>query len=588
MNEAIKIFIVEDELIAAESLSIDLTKLGYQVIGKANCQEKALQSISKTHPDLVLMDIKLKGDQDGINIAEEIQKNWEIPVVYLTAYADEKTLQRAKKTYPYGYIVKPYKIQDLQTSIVIALNKHQQLMLVQKTLNREQKKLHYLTTNDPITKLPNQLSLLENFEGIVECLYQQNKEDLSQENTEESEAFLAEIIPIFYINLDRFSLIRDEFGNELANFLLRGITERLKSNVPPNSIISSLQGDEFAIVIPPISTKQVAIDLAKKLISNIHKPFNYQKQEIFVDLSIGISFYPLQGEDIYKLLRNAKKALEKLQKLGGNQYQVYSPAFHSYNPKEIELETKLNHALENNELEVFYQPIIAIETGKIIGAEALLRWKTKDEGLISPSVFIPIAEQTGLIETMGDWVLQTACFQTQTLHQKGFSDLKISVNFSARQFNQEDLAHKIGIILATTALNARYLQIELRESILVDNPTISQRKLAMLKNLGLQIAIDDFGTGYSSLSYLQNFQFDLLKIDRCFVTNINNNYKNTAITQALIEMSHQLKLQVVAEGVETQAELAFLQQHNCDYFQGYLFSRPLPFSEYLKLLQMKK
>lgn len=581
MTHHIKIFIVEDELIAAESLIMDLKQLGYQVVGKADSADKVFDQILKNQPDLILMDINIKGKKTGIDVANELNKYYDIPIIYLTAYADEKTLEQASLSSPYGYIVKPYKIQDLQSSIFMALTKFKDMVKVQKKLEKTQQKLNYFITNDTITNLPNQLSLVENFQGILEYFYQTISFQETEKTWSDNEVQeINQLIPIFYISLDRFNLIREELGNDVANFLLRGIAERLKKNVNQDSLISRLEGDEFALILPPIQAKQVAMDLAQILLVNISKSFIYNKQEIFIDLSIGISFYPIQGKEINQLLINAKKALRQYSNLGGNQYQVYSPVFHSHTSNQMLMEADLHHALDRNQLELYYQPQVDLKTGKVFGSEALLRWKHHEKGFISPGVFIPIAEETGLIEEIGEWVLKTACNQTSYIHKKGFSNLTISVNISARQFNNSDLIKKLGQILAITAFPSKYLDLELTESILIHNPSVSKRKLDLLKGFGVNISIDDFGTGYSSLGYLQNFSFDVLKIDRCFIKDIHIETKNSAITKSLINLSHQLNLKVIAEGVEKEAELNFLKENNCDAFQGYLFSRPLCFSDF--------
>ncbi|WP_373480467.1 EAL domain-containing protein [Geminocystis sp.] len=575
----IKVFIVEDEIIAVESLTVDLQKIGYEVVGSANDSEKALIKINQTSPDLVLMDINIKGEKDGITLAEELRNINSIPVVYLTAYADEKTLSRATKTFPFGYIVKPYKIQDLATTITIALEKYKEVEKIKNQLIEQQAKLEFISKYDELTQLPNQLSLVENFNAILEVFYQQ----LSyQENIKNNE--IPQLIPIFYLNFNRFKLIRDEFGQELSNLLVKGLVKRLKANLSEDTIITRLQGDEFALIIPPISTKQVAIDLARMLLEKITPPFIYKQQEIYIDFRIGISFYPLQGQNIDELLYKAKEAIYGLENIGENQFQIYSPALHKYTAKQITLEAQLHHALDRNELELYYQPKVDIKNSKIIGAEALLRWNHPDEKFISPTIFIPIAEETGLIEPIGEWVLNKACEEFNFLHKNYKADLQVAVNLSARQFNQDLLEHKILKILAFHYFNPSLLEIKLTESILVRNTSFASKKLNKLKSAGLKIAIDDFGTGYSSLGYLQSFNFDILKIDRCFIKEINKNTKNATITKSLIDMAHQLNLQVVAEGVENEPELAFLHRNNCDYYQGYLFSRPLPFSQFQELL----
>ncbi|MBL1209225.1 MAG: EAL domain-containing protein [Geminocystis sp. GBBB08] len=574
-----KIFIVEDEIIAAESLTVDLENLGYEVVGKANSGEKALQQINKTNPDLVLMDINIQGEINGITLTEELTKTHSIPVVYLTAYADQETLSRALKTSPFGYIVKPYKREDLASSIIIALQKYKEIEHIKSQIIEQREKLNFISKFDEVTQLPNQLSLVENFNAILEVFYQQltYQKEFNQND-------LPQLIPIFYLNFNRFKLIRDELGQDVGNMLLKALVKRLKVNLSQETIITRLQGDDFALIIPPIESKQIAIDLAKMLLEKITPPFIYKNQEIYIDFLIGITFYPLQGQNIDELLYKAKETIRHLEKIGENQYEVYSPALHKYTAKQISLEAQLHHALERNELELYYQPKVNIKTSKIIGSEALLRWNHPEEKFISPSIFIPLAEEIGLIETIGEWVLNKACQQFLFLQKKYKNDLQIAVKLSARQFNQDLLEHKILKIIAYHCFNPSLLELELTESLLINNPKVASKKLNKLKSAGVKISIDDFGTGYSSMSYIKDFNFDTLKIDRCFIKDINNNNTNATITKSLIDMAHQLNLEVVAEGVEIEPELAFLHKNNCDFYQGYLFSRPLPFRQFEELL----
>ncbi|MGI0481310.1 EAL domain-containing protein [Geminocystis sp. CENA526] len=575
----IKVFIVEDEIIAAESLSIDLVKLGYEVVGRCSDGDKALDKILDTNANLILMDIQIKGDKDGITLAEELTKYHNIPVVFLTAYADDNTLSRAIKTSPYGYIVKPYKIQDLSSTIIVALNKYKEVEKIKSKLTKQQEKLNYIIKHDEVTQLPNQLSLLENFNAILEVFYQELNNQFY-----EHERDIPQLIPIFYLSFSRFKLIRDEFGQELGNLLLKGLVKRLQVNLTEDTVITRLDGDDFAVIMPPIFTRQDAIDTAKMLLEKITPPFVYKNNEIYIDFKIGISFYPLDGNNIDELLYKAKEAVKDLEHKGENQYQVYSSTLHQYTSKQISLEAQLHHALERNQLELYYQPKVEIRTRKILGAEALLRWNHPEERFISPTVFIPLAEETGLIEVIGEWVLNKACEDFKFLQQKYQTDLQVAVNLSPRQFNQDLLEHKILKIIGFHSFNPALLELELTESTLVNNTGIAIKKLNKLKSVGVTIAIDDFGTGYSSLGYIQEFNFDILKIDRCFIKDIHNNLKNATITKYLIEMAHQLNLKVVAEGVEIEPELAFLYKNYCDYYQGYLFSRPLPFAQFQELL----
>lgn len=576
-----KIFIVEDEMIAVESLIMDLEKLGYQVAGKCSDGDKALDKIIETNPDLVLMDIHLKGVKDGITLAEELSKfSNPIPVIYLTAYADDKTLSRVMKTSPYGYIVKPYKIQDLASTIIMARNKYQELEHLKSKLTQEQGKLDFIIKHDELTQLPNQLSLVENFNGILEVFYQQL-------NTQsfEHDRDIPKLIPIFYLRFDRFRLIRDEFGQELGNLLLKALVKRLQANLSEDTMLARLDGDEFVLIIPPLFTRHEAMDIAKMLLEKITPPFVYKNNEIYIDFKIGISLYPLHGQNIDELLYKAKEAVKDLDNKGENLYEVYSSTLHQYTPRQISLEAQLHRALKRNELEVYYQPKIEIATRKILGAEALLRWNHPEEKFISPAVFIPLAEEIGLIEEIGEWVLNRACEEFKIVQQKYRDDLQVAVNLSSRQFNQDLLEHKILKILGFHYFNPSLLELELTESNLITNTSIAIKKINKLKSIGLTIAIDDFGTGYSSLGYIKDFNFDILKIDQCFIKDIHHNPKNATITKYLIEMAHNLNLKVVAEGVEVEPELAFLYKNNCDYYQGYLFSRPLPFPQFQELLE---
>ncbi len=580
MDKPLKIFVVEDEIIAAESLIIDLKKFGYEVVGNASNKKEALQKILLNIPNLILMDIKLK-DEDGVELTEELHRLTinPIPVVYLTAYADQDTIQRAIKSSPYGFISKPYKLETLQATINIAINKYREFSSLKNQLDKEHEKLEALSKLDPLTQLPNQFSLVENFNGILEVFYQQanTNENFDQPN-------IPSLIPIFYLDFKRLMVVKDELGLDVSNALFKALSKRLKANIDSDTVIARLENYEFCLISPPIISRQVAIDLAKSLLETITPPFIYKGEDIYIDFNIGISFYPVQGYLIHELLGKAQKAVKVNEKFGLNQYQVYSNALHNFRKNEISIEAELHKALAREEFELFYQPKVDIKTNKIIGAEALLRWNNSTHKFISPDVFIPIAEEIGLIDSIGEWVLNTACQQFNDVIKQYGEDLFIAINFSARQFNNTALNQTVFKILANNCFNVNLLEIELTESILVNNPALVAKKLTRLKSSGLKIAVDDFGKGYSSLSYLQNFYFDILKIDRCFIKDIDSNITNASIVRYLIELSHKLGVKVVAEGVETKGELEFLTTYNCDAFQGYLFSRPLAFSDFKRFI----
>lgn len=583
-----KILIVEDELLISYNLAHKLRKLGYQIVGEVDSAEAALQRVAETQPDLILMDIVLKSDMDGIETAAKIHQSYNIPVIYLTAYADDETLKRAEGTGAYGYILKPFKERELHATIKMALSKHQESINRQPTANLPIPTdqlgydwLHY----DSLTELPNRLSLREQFQKITEPLLPPGIEQSDSEEVNYPFIIgLDQFVPVLCVGLDRFRRINDTLGYEIGDLLLKAVAQRLLRELENYGRVARLNADQFVIILEPVEQKKIAADVAQTLLSNIAQPFRVKNQEIFITTSLGIAMYPHDGYEIDKLLIKAHKAMERVKQRGGNHYEFYTAAFKIGSADSLTLETDLRYALERGELHLYYQPQVNLKTRKIVGAEALLRWHHPVRGLVPPKKFIPIAEESGIIESIGAWVLESVCHQAQAWHHAGYEYLEIAVNLSGRQFNQLDLRQKLVQLLVSTGLRPNSLHLELTESILVSHVDAAIRRLTALKALKIKIAIDDFGTGYSSLSYLQKFPFDILKIDQCFVQNIDQNPKNAAITIALISMAHKMGLQVIAEGVETQEELKLLQEHECDILQGRLFSGALPVSDFEKLL----
>lgn len=416
-----EIMIVEDELIVAENLAKNLNKLGYKVTAIIDSGEDAITQAVATHPDMILMDIMLQGDLDGVEAAGEIHSQLHIPVIYMTAYADNKTIDRAKKTEPYGYLVKPFKPQDIQATIEVALHRHH---VEQVAINQHL----------------NQIQILEN-------------------------------------NLHYF-------------------------------VQQSLKNSQYKRAINPLNQTSENIDFAADLPS----------------------------------------------------------------------------AIEQQEFQLDYQPKLDIKTGKIISLEALMRWFHPVHGMISPNLFIPLAEKMGLISSLDQYALEEACRKTLVLHQMGFKGMRIAVNLSGQQLHRPNLSQQILEIAKRVGLDPFWIELELTESTLVNDIVLACENLTKLKNLGIKIAIDDFGTGYSSLSYLQHFSFNTLKIDRSFIQNIDQNRKNQVIVTSMLLMAEQLNLNTIAEGVETEEELDFLQRHNCDAVQGYLISKPLPWDEFIQFM----
>jgi EAL domain-containing protein (putative c-di-GMP-specific phosphodiesterase class I)/GGDEF domain-containing protein len=395
---------------------------------------------------------------------------------------------------------------------------------------------------------------------------------------------------VFNISLDRFEKISSFLNKQEQDSLLKEIAQRLVDcvkNFTAHGEVVYLTPDNFVVLLA-MDSRITGSKYGQSILNVLQQNYLIGDREIYLAPNIGMAFCPSDSQDITELLEQSYKTIEYGKSQGGNRCQAYTIAFNIKNSKvtgDFRLESELHHALERQEFELYYQPKLDLKTNLIVGSEALLRWNHPTMGRINAEKFVPIAEEIGLIKPIGEWVLTTACRQMQAWLDAGFKNQTISVNLSGAQFKQSDLFHQITQILFKTSLEPQFLELELTETILVENIRTNIQRLNMLKKLGIQISLDDFGTGYSSLGYLQQFSFDILKIDTCFIRNINHNQVNAVITKAVIEMAHQLGLKVVAEGVETTAELDFLKNIQCDAIQGFLFSRPLSVQEFQKLVR---
>jgi diguanylate cyclase (GGDEF)-like protein len=381
---------------------------------------------------------------------------------------------------------------------------------------------------------------------------------------------------VAFLDLDQFKLINDSMGHEVGDQLLLIMSQRLSACVREVDTVVRIGGDEFVILISNIDSINDIMSSMKRILSSVAEPCEIHGINYLVTCSIGISLYPDDGADPGVLLKNADSAMYEAKKAGRNNYQVYTQALNEALAERVMLEYKLRLALENEELILHYQPKMDFATGLICGAEALLRWQPMGEDIMEPMRFIEIAEETGLIEKIGEWVLLTACKKAKLLKEKTGTSMPIAVNVSARQFKQAQLPQMIKNILNETGLPAECLELEITESTLIDDAAKFIDTLRALKTIGVKLAIDDFGTGYSNLAYLKDFPIDRLKIDKAFVSNLENDPTNLAILKAVIVLGHSLDKKVVAEGVETQYQHDFLKSIACDELQGHYFSKPLP------------
>jgi len=392
-------------------------------------------------------------------------------------------------------------------------------------------------------------------------------------------------LAVIFVDLDRFKLINETLGHQIGDILLKQVVQRLYESVRGEDLIARWGNDEFTLLLPEIHHQDEVTAIASRILEVFQSPFQIENTPIHVTLGIGIATYPEHGTDVETLLKNADSALSQAQQVSRHNYQYYNPNFSSQAHKLLTLENLLHSALKKDEFVLYYQPIVNVMTGKIAKMEALLRWNNPQLGLVAPYLFIPLAEENGSIIPIGEWVLRTACIQNKIWQDMGLNPIKMSVNLSMRQFQQPNLVSMIGSILEETQLDPSYLELEITESVTMDDTKLAKTILTELNKMGIALSMDDFGTGYSSLGYLKQFPFQTLKIDRSFVKDLHLNPQDIAIVNAVIALGQGLKLNVVAEGVETEKLRDLLKNLGCEYIQGYLFSEPVPAEEAIKLFE---
>ena len=593
------ILIVDDMADNLRVLSSILTREGYSVRKALNWQ-MALTATQTVLPDLILLDIMMP-EVDGYEICQTF-KAWEltadIPVIFISALDDVFDKVKAFKVGGVDYITKPFEFQEVLVRVqnqlalrsarleILKLNielEHRvkqrtgelekTLQKLQEEINSRQKlqsQLLDMALHDSLTGLPNRVLFIRRLKNALNRAKEQSSYQFG----------------ILFLDCDRFKVINDSLGHLVGDELLIAIAYRLQACLIPTHTLARLGGDEFGILLENITDINMAIQVAEQILHQLSLAFKLSRYEVFMNASIGISWGNKDYEHPEYLLRDADTAMYRAKAQGRAKYHVFNPAMHQEAIHLLELENDLRRAVERQEFLVYYQPIISLVTGRISGFEALVRWQHPIRGLVSPIEFIPVAEETGLINAINTWVLQSACHQLSIWQHYPVTPepLTMSVNLSARLFLQPNLLEQIDRIIYENKINPAYLELEITESVIMENTNAIEIILQQLKQRKIKLIMDDFGTGYSSLSYLHSFPFNALKIDKSFVKRMQENKDNMGLVPAMIGIANSMGMSAIAEGVETQEQLAQLRSLNCNFAQGYLFSKPIEQQLVIKLL----
>ncbi len=536
--------------------------------------EEALEILKTDYFNLVLSDIEM-GKMSGIELVSQTHDSLPDTVfVMISGNQDIEDAVESMRVGAFDYIKKPFNIDQIEIAIERALNhqsllfsKHQYENHLEELVKIRTEELNYVSNYDVLTELPNR-NLFEDRLSQALSHVNYNRKNLA----------------ILRISLDQLKNVFDVFGQCFGKALLKEAAKRLKNFLFEGVTVARFEGNEFAVMLTQINGTEEVVEFTNKLMNSLNQSFLIENNQFFVPFSIGISLFPNDGGDAETLLKNAGIALTRSREEERTGYQFFTTEMNSFAQKRMEMEMNLRHALERNEFEVYYQPKLCTKTRKIIGMEALVRWNRPDSNFVSPAEFIPLAEETGLIIPIGEWVLRTACNQLKTWQDEGFPPLIVSVNLSAQQFHQPDLLEVIKNIIKETKINPNNLELELTESSILKNKSKVIGILDELKSIGIKISIDDFGTGYSSLSYLKRLPLDILKIDKSFIQDMTISPDEASLVMTIISLAHNLGLKVIAEGVETEEQLRFLHLLRCDGWQGYLYSKPVSANLFRELL----
>ncbi len=567
-----KILIIEDEENTSSIIATFLSDEGHECI-EAPDGLKGIELAEQVLPDLIICDVQMPG-LNGLAVLEKLSSipiTADIPFIFLTGNTSPEDIRRGMTFGADDYLCKPFNGDDLVNAVNARLKKNQaQKEKRKEAVEQTRQEVTRVISHDTLTGLPNHLALPKAFTMIADS------------NTKNCG------IGMLLIGIDRLRHVNETFGRAGGDHVVVGVTERIRGSMRHSDSLFRGESDTFIILIPNLKRQDDLQELVRRIFRGMSSHFEFDKKELHITVSMGGSFCPPGSLNWRMVLDQAQLAQRYARDSGGNGFQCYNPDMKKLALDRLTLEGYLAKAKDRNEFYVVYQAKADAVTNRIEGMEALLRWKHSELGNVPPGQFVPIAEDNGLILQIGEWILETACRRTKKWKDDGFGALKVAINVSGRQLEPQNLPAVVEKVLHETKLPPECLELEVTESVLVKNPSAAAAQLTILKSKGITIAIDDFGTGYSSLNYLRQFPVDTLKLDQAFVRNIGANASDLEIVSTIIKMAHNLKLKVVAEGVETRDQLTCLQILGCDQYQGYLLSKPIEVEAFNQFLAERK
>jgi diguanylate cyclase (GGDEF)-like protein len=573
----VKILIADDDEAMRRLMRETLVDAGHAVVEAKNGEE-ALEKFLDNRPDAVFLDASLSG-MDGLEVCRSIRRmsgGEHVPVLMVMASGKEDLIRRAFEEGATDFISRPFdgtllgcRAQYLLRAAQVTRGLRQRLDRLQTgpALPANDARLNYLAYHDALTGLPNRLLFQDRFQHAVAKARRSGRK-----------------VAVLFLDLDQFKRINDSLGHDIGDKLLQKVAERIRCGAREEDTLARLGGDEFVLLLEDVTQVNTIGIVASKILSSLAQTFEVGSFQLYASASIGIGIYPDNGESMEELLRCADIAMYRAKDLGRNTLQFYTPEINARARETLLLESGLRQALAKEELEIYYQPQFDLVSGRMVGTEALLRWNHPERGLLLPAEFLPLAEETGLIFAISDWVLQTVCRQNKAWQIGGLPPLVMAVNIAPRMFLQRELTGMVERALDCSGLEARFLELEVTESMILRNVEAATQTLGELSHLGVHLAIDDFGTGYSSVSGLRRLPIRKLKIDRLFVKDLTDNPKDASIAASVIALAQSMNLGVIAEGVETEEQLKFLKARGCQQGQGFLFSLPLSEAQFTKLL----